>query len=122
MPRPRRTTARRMLRLGFYALAAAALALLLLAAPREVRAFGEEGAFNPRILLTGNAKWEGVRTTAPARWSTELVARTSAPAKLSPGTVRADDPVLLAEPFAVWGGEGDLPPLTDREVDGLKRF
>jgi hypothetical protein len=119
---PRRVTVRRLWRLGAFLLAAAALALLIVGAPRGARAFGEEGAFHPRILLTGNAKWEGVRTTAPARWSTELVARTSAPAKLSPGTVRADDPVLLAEPFAVWGGEGDLPPLTDREVDGIRRF
>jgi hypothetical protein len=36
--------------------------------------------------------------------------------------VRADDALLLAEPFAMWGGEGDVPPLTDREVEGLRRF
>ncbi len=36
--------------------------------------------------------------------------------------MRADDPLLLAEPFAVWGGDGDVPPLTDREVSGLRRF
>jgi hypothetical protein len=102
--------------------AAAAALLLVLAWPRSGRAFGEEGAFHPRVLLTGTARWEGVRTTAPARWSAELVARTSAPAKLTPGTVRADDPTLLAEPFAIWGGEGDVPPLTDREVSGLQRF
>src|SRR5262245_38872852 len=96
-----------------------ALALLM---PRSARAFGDEGAFNPRILLTGTARWEGVRTTAPARWSAELVARTSAPARLAPTTVRADEPSLLAEPFAVWGGDGEVPPLTDREVSGLRRF
>ena len=48
--------------------------------------------------------------------------RTSAPARQTPGTVRADDPLLLAEPFALWGGEGDVPPLTEREVSGLRRF
>jgi len=99
------------------------LAVLLIAlVPRPSRAFGEEGAFNPRILLTGTAKWEGARTTAPARWSEELVRRTSAPARLSPTTVRADAPALLAEPFAVWGGEDDVPALTEREVLGLRRF
>lgn len=107
-------------------LAAAALvlasALLLSAIPRPVRAFGEEGAWNPRPLLTGNARWEGVRATAPARWSFELERRTSAPARRNPTTVRADDPALLAEPFAFWGGEGDIPPLTAREVLGLRRF
>ena len=29
--------------------------------------FGDEGAFNPRILLTGTSKWEGQRKSAPAR-------------------------------------------------------
>ncbi len=104
------------------ALAAAAFALLVIAFPRSVRAFGEEGAFNPRVLLTGTARWEGVRTSGPARWSSELVGRTSAPARLSPGTVRADDPALLAEPFALWGGDADIPALTPREVSGLRRF
>lgn len=89
---------------------------------REARAFGDEGAFNPRVLITGNARWEGVRTSAPARWSAELSTRTSAPARQSPTTVRADDPTMVAEPFAIWGGEGDVPALTEREVSGLRRF
>ncbi len=101
---------------------AALSGLAIAVGTRPARAFGEEGAFNPRVLLTGNARWEGVRTTAPARWSQELMIRTSAPARQAPGTVRADDPLLLAEPFAMWGGEGNVPALTDREVSGLRRF
>lgn len=107
--------------LGVALLVACAAALLALV-PRPVRAFGEEGAFNPRILLTGNSRWEGLRTTAPARWSRELVGRTSAPARSLPTTVRADDSALLAEPFAVWGGSAAVAPLTDREVRSLRRF
>jgi hypothetical protein len=99
--------------------AGAALGALL---PRRAAAFGEEGAFHPRVLLTGNATWEGVRTTAPSRWSFELTRRTSAPARLVPTTVRADEPELLAEPFAVWGGDSDVPPLTSREIGTLRRF
>ena len=113
-------TTRREALQGLALLTASAAGLVAL--PREAQAFGDEGAFDPRILLTGNARWEGVRTTAPARWSSELTSRTSAPARQSPGTVRADDPALLAEPFVVWGGDADVPPLTDREVDGLRRF
>jgi len=101
---------------------AALSGLAVAVATRPARAFGEDGAFNPRVLLTGNARWEGVRTTAPARWAQELMIRTSAPARQAPGTIRADDPLLLAEPFALWGGEGDVPPLTDREASGLRRF
>jgi hypothetical protein len=99
------------------------LAVCLVAiVPRSSRAFGEEGAFNPRILLTGTSRWEGARTTGPGRWSEELVRRTSAPARLIPTTVRADAPALLAEPFVVWGGETDIAPLTAREIAGLQRF
>jgi len=89
---------------------------------RSALGFGEEGAFNPRILLTGNAKWEGVRTTAPARWADELGRRTSAPGRLRPGVVHADDKQLLTEPFAVWGGAGAVPALTAREVTTLKQY
>ena len=96
--------------------------LALAAAPKSALAFGEEGAFNPRVLLTGNARWEGVRTSAPSRWAHELVDRTSAPARLNPSSVRADNPALLAEPFAYWGGDSDVPPLTEREVSNLRRF
>jgi len=91
------------------------------AAPSAL-AFGEEGAFNPRILLTGTATWKGKRRPAPARWSVELIRRTSAPARLSPTTVRADEPALLAEPFAIWAGSKAPAPLTRSERRGLERF
>jgi Domain of unknown function (DUF4159) len=99
-----------------------AAVVLVALVPRSSGAFGDEGAFNPRILLTGTSRWEGARTTAPGRWSEELVRRTSAPARLIPTTVRADAPALLAEPFVVWGGETDIAPLTGREIAGLQRF
>lgn len=111
-------------RRAFVQRAAGASAALLLASslPRRARAFGDAGAFNPRVLLTGSSKWEGVRTSAPARWSAELDRRTSAPARLAPTTVRADDPALLGEPFALWAGGGEVAPLTAREMRGIGRF
>jgi uncharacterized protein DUF4159 len=84
--------------------------------------FGDEGAFNPRMLLTGRAKWDGLRTSAPARWAQEVVRRTSAPARLDPTVVRADAVELLAEPFAVWAGDEPPEPLTRSELAGLRRF
>lgn len=113
--------ARRRLRLTRRSFVAAGAAAVL-AAPGRALAFGEEGAFNPRALLTGDAKWEGVRATAPARWSDELVRRTSAPGRLKPTTVHADDKELLAEPFVVWGGSQDVPALTSKEIARLKQF
>jgi len=89
---------------------------------REAGAFGEEGAFHPRVLLTGTSKLEGVRASAPARWAAEVVQRTSAPAKLSPSSVRADEANLCAEPFAWWMGDADVPALTQKEIKTLAKF
>jgi Domain of unknown function (DUF4159) len=89
---------------------------------RTARAFGEEGAFDPRPLITGRAVFEGVRATAPSRWSRELVNRTSAPARLSPAPVRADDAALLDEPFAYLLGDRELEPFTAREIEHLRKF
>ena len=88
----------------------------------KAHAFGEDGAFNPRMLLTGKGKWKGRRRTAPARWALEVVRRTSAPARLSPTVVRADARELLAEPFVVWSGKKAPAPLTRSELRGLRRF
>lgn len=89
---------------------------------RSAHAFGQEGAFNPRALITGSSPRETPRSTAFGRWSWELVRRTSAPARLVPGTIAADDPKLLAEPFAAWIGDTDVPPLSTPEIRGLSRF
>jgi hypothetical protein len=111
-------------RLPLPALVALALALalaLVLLAPRPACAFGDAGAFDPRILLTGNQSGPA-RPSAPARWSWELVQRTSAPARLHPSVVRADDPAIVDAPFLYWSGDTAVPPLTSAEVSGLRRF
>jgi hypothetical protein len=103
------------------ALAAALAAALLLLAPRPARAFGDAGAFDPRVLLTGS-QTGAARATAPARWAWELVQRTSAPARLRPSLVRADDPAIVDAPFLYWSGDADVGPLTGAEIAGLRRF
>lgn len=101
-------------------LLAGALAALL--PSRTAHAFGQEGAFHPRLLITGSASGETPRRTGLGRWSWEVVRRTSAPARLVPSSVAADDSRLLAEPFVVWAGEADVPPLSAPEVRSLQRF
>ena len=113
--------ARRRHRLTRRELGGAALAFVCGVSERA-SAFGEEGAFNPRLLITGTRELERRRRSAPGRWALEVVRRTSAPARLSPSTVRADAPELFAEPFAVWAGAKAPEPLTQREVTGLRRF
>lgn len=88
----------------------------------NANAFGQEGAFQARILTTGGVRWGGDRMTAPGRWAWEIVRRTSAPARLVPVQVAADDPALLDEPFVVWAGAADVPPLSTPELRGIQRY
>src|SRR5438309_12072230 len=97
------------------------LAALLVMLPRPVRAFGDVGAFDPRILLAGGVSG-AARPSAPARWSWELAQRTSAPARLKPTQVRADDPSIVDGPFLWLSGENALTPLTPQEIGGLRKF
>jgi hypothetical protein len=101
--------------------AAAALAFGA-AATRRASAFGEAGAFNPRLLVAGNRRPLGQRESGASRWSWELVRRTSAPARLVVGKVSADRSELWSEPFAVWAGEADMGALALSELSGLERF
>src|SRR5208283_3723825 len=87
--------------LGSFAKAIAVGSLLVLLATPQARAFGDAGAFDPRILLTGS-QTGAARPTAPGRWAWELVERTSAPARLHPSVVRADDPAIVNDPFLYW--------------------
>jgi hypothetical protein len=91
-------------------------------AGRRASSFGQDGIFHPRVLLTGGRAWSDLRRSGTERWSWELVRRTSAPARLVISHVAADDPALLAEPFVIWPGSEEIPPLTDSELTGLRQF
>ncbi|HEY2516564.1 MAG TPA: DUF4159 domain-containing protein [Polyangiaceae bacterium] len=97
------------------------IALLLAALPRPARAFGDRGAFDPRVLLAGGIT-RPAHASAPGRWSWELVQRTSAPARLSPTTVHADDAAIIDSPFLYFSGDQALSDFTPGEMSGLRRF
>ena len=104
-------------------LAAGLVAALFLALPERARAFGDAGAFDPRVLLTGSSlSSDAAHPTAPARWTEELRHRTSAPAKYAPTHVRADAPEIVHDPFLYWSGSSAAAPLTGSEIAGLRRF
>ncbi len=100
---------------------AVALALLVLALPRPARAFGDSSSFDPRILLAGGIT-RAAHASAPARWSYELSTRTSAPARSTPSSVRADDPAVTNAPFLYFSGDQAVSDLTAAEIAGLRRF
>jgi hypothetical protein len=101
--------------------AAAMCALLVALAPKPARAFGDFGAFDPRVLLTGSQQ-NAAHPDAPARWSWELIQRTSAPARLKPTTVHASDIAVVDAPFLYWSGDANVEPLTSVEIQQLRRF
>src|SRR5262245_29198787 len=84
-------------------------------------AFGDEGAFEPKVLLAGGVTG-AARATAPARWSVEVEKRTSAPARRQPRSVKPTDPALLDGPFAYWSGTTGLSSLASQEVAALRTF
>jgi hypothetical protein len=90
--------------------------------PTRAHAFGQEGAFQPRVLQAGSRALEGPRGTAPSRWSWELIRRTSAPARLTVSAVAADSTALLEEPFTMWLGSEAVAPLSEPEIRGLRRY
>jgi hypothetical protein len=94
---------------------------LIVSMPRPARAFGDTGAFDPRVLLAGGTTG-AARPNAPARWSWELVQRTSAPARIQPSHVRADESSIVDGPFLWWSGTSAVKPLTAQEISGLRRF
>lgn len=89
-------------------------------APR-VRAFGDDGAFEPKILLAGGTTG-AARGSAPGRWSAEVEKRTSSPARRTPRAIKPTDAVLFDGPFAYWSGTGGLSPLATTEVSALRQF
>jgi hypothetical protein len=84
-------------------------------------AFGDDGAFEPKVLLAGGTTG-AARSSAPGRWSAEVEKRTSSPARRTPRTVKPTDAVLFDGPFAYWSGTGGLSALTTNEVSALRQF
>ena len=96
--------------------------LAALASSQHASAFGDIGAFNPRVIVAGGKHLSAPRLTAPSAWSMELVNRTSAPARLVPKEVSLDRPELCSEPFAIWAGDSDVGGLSVAERRGLAKF
>jgi hypothetical protein len=106
-----------------FARAALPLASALLLGVDSAWAFGQEGGFNPRLLITsGTPPLDPERESGLGRWAWELVRRTSSPAKLITEHVSADDAKLEDEPFAVWAGAHAVKPLLRGERRSLRRF
>lgn len=88
----------------------------------EAHAFGDSGSFHPRLLRVGGEGDLAQARPALGRWSHELMARTSAPARLAVDVVDVSSSGVLAEPLLVWQGEREPRPLTNVGVRRLREF
>ena len=107
------------------ALATLALSLTLaltLLTPRPARALWGRGGVRRTHSSYRAIRLAPARASAPIRWAWELVQRTSAPARLHPTVVRADDPSIVDAPFLYWSSDTEVAPLTNAEITGLRRF
>lgn len=100
---------------------AATIVGFVLSLPKPASAFSDQEAFEVRVLAAGGVK-QAARPTAPKEWATELMARTSAPARRNGNPVRADDPKITDSPFLYLSGDKPLDPFTASEVAGLRKF
>jgi hypothetical protein len=93
---------------------------LVIAVPRAW-AFGEAGMIDVRGL-DYHGGTAAPRPQASQRLAWEVRQRTSVDTRSHPTRVRLDDPALFETPFLYWSGDQAFPPLSEREVVGLRRF
>jgi len=100
------------------ALLAAAAAAPLVA--RTALGFGDSSRFIPAVARHGG-RWDA-RVSGLRRLAWDLERRTSVEVIPDARPFALDDPKIFEYPFLYLGGEGDLPPLSADEVEGLRRF
>jgi len=64
----------------------------------------------------------GTRARAAERIAWEVRKRTSIETVLEPSTTRFDDPSIFRTPLLYWSSDHGFPPLSERELTGLRRF
>ena len=62
------------------------------------------------------------RTKAAEQLAWEVRKRTSIETVLEPSAARLDDPSIFRTPLLYWSSDRGFPPLSDRELSGLRRF
>jgi hypothetical protein len=95
--------------------------VLSAAAPHAVRALGEATAFDVRLVDYDGGE-VAPRETAPRRLAWEVRKRTSVETRLNPTRARLSDPSIFDTPFLLWAGDRRFPPISEREIAGLRRF
>lgn len=97
-------------------------ALLAAAAglPLSARAFGDSSRFVPALVKHGG-RWDA-RASGLRRLAWELQRRTSVEVLLEARPLALDSPRLFEHPFLYLSADGELPPFSASELEGLRRY
>lgn len=95
-------------------------AALLPLLSRRASAFGEKSRFIPAVVKHGG-KWD-VRLNGLRRIAWELQRRTSVEVLPEARPCLLDSAEIFEYPFLYFGGEGEFPPLSNAEVENLRRY
>ena len=90
-------------------------------APGSARALGPGAGTDVRRVLVGD-QTASERQKPAERLAWEVRKRTSIETTLEPGVTRFDDPTIFRTPLLYWSSDRSFPPLSERELTGLRRF
>lgn len=96
------------------------LGVLASAAPSASALGPGSGIDLRRVQVTGDDA--AAKTKATERLAWEIRKRTSIETVLDPTAARLDDPSIFRSPLLYWSGDSSFPPLSEAEIEGLRRF
>lgn len=88
--------------------------------PFAAHAFGDASRFIPALVKHGG-RWDA-RSSGLRRLAWELQRRTSVEVQLEARPLALDSPRLFEHPFVYLSGDGEFPPFSQAEVEGLRRY
>ncbi|MDB4972938.1 MAG: putative rane protein [Myxococcaceae bacterium] len=74
------------------------------------------------VAAAASSSETGPRARAAERLAWEVRKRTSIETVLEPSVTRFDDPSIFRTPLLYWSSDHGFPPLSERELTGLRRF
>jgi len=99
---------------------AGVLVCLSVLLPLRASAFGEETDVELVSLRVLEDTTEARSVTGRLAW--EVRKRSSVEPNLEPGHARFDDASLFRSPFVYWRGTEEFPPLSDEDIEALRKY
>jgi hypothetical protein len=96
------------------------LVCLSVFSPHRASAFGEETDVELVSVRVAEDTEEARSVTGRLAW--EVRKRSSVEPNLEPGQARFDNASLFRSPFIYWRGTEGFPPLSDADIEGLRKY